>query len=306
MLYSFKVFTEPLADFTRFILESSGRLYPFVMAKGDREHYYLNVPMQERPVLYGPGPQVREELSFGKDPFTTLEQEDYDDNQQLTSEGDVKFRVVVRGEPTHAIVMFPPYRGNRGFAAPYGVVAAEKFGFDDCLYISFQDPYFANGSYMLATNSGLDPRQQIVGIIRKYLASYSLSDSEVTMIGSSKGANIAALISPYFDDNQLILSGYATDIRGWVAHNGQASLISSLDYYGIDFPDALSLLRFEGSRKETHWFYSVGDDLANGGHEDLSEPNLLSYACQEPHGTLFRDRWDQFEVLIGQRIARMA
>ena len=150
----------------------------------------------------------------------------------------------------------------------------------------------------------MDPRQQIVGIIRKHLASYSISDSEVTLIGSSKGANIAALISPYFEDNQLILSGYATNLGKWVEHNGQASLISSLDYYGLDFPDALSLLRFEGSRKETHWFYSVGDDLANGGNEDLREPNLISYACLEPHGSLFRDRWDQFEALIGQRMAR--
>lgn len=301
MLYSFKIKTEPLADFRRFTLESSGDVYPFVMGKGDSEHFYFNIPMSRRPTIRGAEALHVEELSFAEEPYMSAAQLAYDKKQCLRAFGDLRLRVEVKGTPTHAIVMFPPYRGNRGFEAPYGVVAAEKFGFDNCLYISLQDPYFANGSYMLATNSGTDPRTKVVEAIREQLDLYSISDSEVTMIGSSKGANIAAIVSAYFDGNQLILSGYATDIELWVEHNGQASLIPSLKYFGLSFPDALAVLRSEASRKETHWFFSIGDDLANGGNETLLESHLTTYACREPHGTLFRDRWNDFEELIERR-----
>lgn len=301
MLYSFALCTEPLKDFTKFKLTDDTRDYGFVMGQGDSQHYYFNIPVERRPTVICDVPFTLNELSWGNSEFESDLQRSI--SEPLTVYGSVRYRVRVNGTPTHAVVMFPPYRGNRGFEAPYGVVPAEKFAFDDCLFISFQDPYFANGSYMLSDNRGGDPVPEAVAAINREIQRFGLTGADVTLIGSSKGANIAALISECLDGNQLILSGYATDLPRWVAHNGQASLIPALDYFGKSLPDALAVLEREAQRKEVHWFYSVGDDIANCGNEGLQAPTLSTYPCPEPHGSLFRDRWSHFRELIVSRMS---
>lgn len=299
MLYSFALYTAPLNDFTKFNLTDGTRDYGFVMGKGDSEHYYFNIPVERKPTVLCDVPCSLKELSWGNSEFESNLQRSI--SEPLTVSGSVRYRVRVNGTPTHAVVMFPPYRGNRGFEAPYGVVPAEKFEFDDCLFISFQDPYFANGSYMLSDNQGGDPLPQVGEIIANEATKFGLSGTEMTFIGSSKGANIAAIVSEDFEGNQLVLSGYATDLVKWVAHNGQASLIPALDYFGKSLPDALAILKREAERKEVHWFYSVDDVIANSGNEGLTSPNLVTYPCEEPHGSLFKHRWEDFADIIRHR-----
>ena len=74
-----------------------------------------------------------------------------------------------------------------------------------------------------------------------------------------------------------------------------------LGHFGIEFPDSRLTMEAEAATKETHWFYSVGDELANRGLEGLTAPNLTTYACAVPHSQVVLDRWDQIRSLIISR-----
>lgn len=299
MLYSARIDTEELSDFTRAIFSAGGRDYPVILGKGDSAHYFTNIPLDEKPIFKCPVEHSIQDLSFQESAYETAATKAF--SSQLKDRSGVRYRSTVVQRPKRAVVMFPAYRGDRGWENAHGVMPVEKFGFEETLYLSFQDPYFVNGSYFLSDNYGKSPLPIAVAIIQNELDAWGLLASDMSLVGSSKGANIAAMISQYFKDNQLIVCGYANNIARWVAHNGQACLTSALDYYNISYPDAAEILFSEAENKETHWFYSTRDHLANDGCETRTAKHLVKHACHESHGELFRSRWDSVSALVRGR-----
>lgn len=299
MLFSFQVDTKPLQDFKRIYLRDGDRNYKFVMGKGESRHIYTNIPVEHFPTVeYDDGCSFTV-LSANNDTFITQDQLEL--NKTLVSEKNVSYRVSSRGTPKHAVISFPAYRGNRGWAAPYGVLRGERFDLDDTLYISFQDPYLTAGSYFLSDSYGNDPVPAAVEVISRTLAKHSLTPEQSTFVGASKGSNIAALVSRHFDGNQLILCNYSVDIQCRIHRTGMSHLETALSYFGIEYPDAFEILDQEASRKEPHWLYSVGDDISNKGMETFTAEYLTTYASEEPHGTMFLAEWDTVQQLVEAR-----
>lgn len=299
MLYSFVARTPPLKNYSFLYVLDQDRSYRFVLCKGETDHYFTNVPVGAQPQIKYDGMFELETLSLGDFDYQTPEQRNL--NQTMTQKNGISYRVSVQGDPNYAIVQFPAYRGDRGWITPYGVNDASRFDLQNTLYISFQDPYFSAGSYFLSDNYGNNPLPAAISLIDNELNKYEIPESSMTLIGSSKGANIAAIASQFFSDNQLILSGYAMDLKAWITHGGQAHLDSALDYYGIEYPDAGRIFRDESEIKETHWFYSKSDAIANQGMEQYQATNLTSYASDEPHGVLYRVHEPEMRTLICQR-----
>lgn len=299
MLFSFQINTDPLPGFKRAYLRDGERTYKFMMGKGESQHIYTNIPVDDFPTIeYDEGCSFTI-LSASDSVYMTTEQQEL--NKALVSENNVSYRVSYRGTPRHAIISFPAYRGDRGFAAPYGVLRSERFDMDDTLYISFQDPYFTAGSYFLSDNFGNDPVPTAVDIISRTLAEHSLTAQQATFVGSSKGANIAALVSQHFDGNQLILCNYSVDIQYRIQRTGMSCLEPALAYFGIKYPDAFEILAEESSRKETHWLYSTNDDISNKGMETFTAEFLTTYPSEEPHGGVLYKEWDIVRQLILNR-----
>lgn len=299
MLYSFQLNTAPLESARPVFLDDGDRSYKFFMGKNETQHLYTNIPVNGAPVVRYDSDHTLTELSLADEIYMTEDQ--IDSNQSLTNDRNVSYRITVAGTPRQAIVTFPAYRGDRGWSAPYGVLRAERFQMDNTLYISFQDPYFTAGSYFLSDNFGNDPLPTAVEVIKETLENFSLSGEDTTFVGASKGANIAALVSRYFENNQLILCNYAVDIGHWVKNTGLSHLDVALKFYDRTYPDALSILRSESSQKETHWLYSIGDDIANKGSEQLVGRHLTTYASSEPHGTVLLREWDTILDIVRRR-----
>lgn len=299
MLFSFQINTDPLVNFKRIYLHDGERTSKFVMGKGEAQHIYTNIPVSGFPTVeYDEGCSFTV-LSASDDVFMTPDQ--IARNKSLISEKNVSYRVSSRGTPQHAIISFPAYRGDRGWAAPYGVLRAERFDLDDTLYISFQDPYLTAGSYFLSDSYGNDPVPAAVEVISRTLAEYSLTADRATFMGASKGSNIAALVSQHFEGNQLVLCNYSVDIQYRIHRTGMSHLETALDYFGIEYPDAFEILAREASRKETHWLYSIGDDISNKGMETYTAEYLTTYASEEPHGKLFLAEWDIVQKVVERR-----
>ncbi|APT94571.1 hypothetical protein CSTAT_04225 [Corynebacterium stationis] len=299
MLFSFRLETEPLDSFKRVHLHDGDRSFKFVMGKGESEHIYTNIPVDSFPTVEYDGPSAFTVLAANDEVFMTPEQRKL--NQNLVTESNVTFRISTRGTPKHAVVSFPAYRGNRGWAAPYGVLRAERFDLDDTLYISFQDPYLTAGSYFLSDSFGNDPVPAAVEVINRALNDYSLTAEQATFVGASKGSNIAALVSQHFDGNQLILCNYSMDIQYRIHRTGMSHLESALGYFGIEYPDAFKIFAQESSRKETHWLYSEDDEISNRGKEQYSAEFLTTYASKEPHGKMFLTEWDRITAIVRNR-----
>jgi len=219
-------------------------------------------------------------------------------NKGLARDRNVTYRVKAVGTPRHAIVTFPHFKRRGGPEAPYPILDAGKFVFDNTVYISFQDPYLAQGSYFLTDNYGNDPVVTAASVIRRELSKYGLDDCNATFVGSSKGANIAALVSSYFRSNQLIVCAYSTELEYRLRNSHFVHLATALDFFGIGIPDSLEILKAEASRKETHWFYSVGDEMANRGHENTKASNLTSYPSNVGHSAVILDNWQKIHSLI--------
>lgn len=264
--------------------------------KDHTDHLYANIVVKDRPEVYFEERYSLREHSFGNDTF--LHPDQHAMNTHLQSEAGITFKVRSFGTPHRAIITFPQHRGFGGWLAPYSVFHGEKLAIDDCLYISFQEPYLTSGSYFLVDNSGEDPVPNAINIIRRELANYGLGESNVTLIGSSKGANIAALVSQHLSGNQLILCNYSTELDYRLRNNFLSYLANTLDLLQVTIPDSLEILARESENKETHWFYTVGDHLANRGHESLQGPRLSTYACTDRHGEVLQGNWDFIKSLI--------
>lgn len=296
MLYSFELRTANLKRNEYVHVVDGHRNYRFVARGGHKRHVYTNIVVQNRPIIKVGFDHIFTELSIGGGVFLTDEQ--FRLNQGLARDRSVTYRVSVRGTPKRAIVTFPHYKGVGGWPAPYAILDSRKFDLDDTLYVSFQEPYFTMGSYFLSDNYGNDPAPIAASVIARLLQSHSLTAREATFLGSSKGANIAAAVSKYFDYNQLILCAYSTDLEYRILNTDYIHLATSLENFSIGFPDTLALLKEESNRKETHWFYSVEDQLANRGNEGLKARRLTSHPCSEEHSEVVTGQWDNIRELI--------
>lgn len=299
MLYSFKIQTRPLLT-SRLVTVIDGSLeYVFPARKGDSVHYYSNIPVLKKPEvhIFGyEGSFVVTDLALGGASYLPPLQRKL--NRGLARDRNVTYQVKVVGDPRHAIITFPHFKGRGGPEAPYPILNAGKFQFDNTVFISFQDPYLALGSYFLTDNYGKDPVTTAVSVIRRILSKFGLNDSNASFVGSSKGANIAALVSSHFDSNQLILCAYSTELEYRLRNSHFVHLATALDFFGIRIPDSLEILKAEASRKEAHWFYSIGDDMANRGHEDTKALNLTSYPSEVGHSAVILDNWQNIHNLI--------
>lgn len=268
----------------------------FPLRKQHTNHLFSNIVVQNHPDVRFSGEHTLVEKSFGKESFQHPEQETL--NFGMQSEGPLSFKVKTIGVPRRAVITFPQHRGFGGWLAPYAVFHGEKLGIDDCLYISFQEPYLTSGSYFLVDNEGNDPIPAALRVINRELHRYGLTGENATLIGSSKGANIAALVSRHFQNNQLILCNYSVDLNYRLRNNFLSYLADTFDLLDIKIPDALEILKMEAERKETHWLYTVGDSLANQGYESLTARRLTTYPCKESHGLILRGKWELIISLI--------
>lgn len=301
MLYSFLLKTDPLPQNAYVLVVDGDCTYRFVAREGHKQHYYTNILVDGPPrILFGPQHDFHQLAAGGKVYLTPAQAKL---NASLAKDRNVTYRVSTRGTPRRAIVTFPHYKGVGGWQAPYAILDGRKLDLDDTLYISFQEPYLTMGSYYLSDNSGGDPVPTAVSVIRRILEKYGLDDNHVTFLGSSKGANIAAMVSQHFEDNQLILCSYSNDIEYRVRNTDYSHLAMTLDRLDIGFPDSLEILRNESNRKETHWFFAIGDHLAIQGQEDLTASNLRVYPSTESHSRVITGKWNSIRELISRRYA---
>lgn len=294
--YSFEISTAELSRNTYLVLRDDDRKLMLPVQKNQTQHLYGNVVTRNRPEVYFEDQFELTEHAFGDDVFIHPNQ--VKRNAELSSEDTISYKVRCQGTPRRAVITFPQHPGFGGWLAPYPIFHAEKLAIDDCLYISFQDPYLTSGSYFLVDNAGHDPMPQALGIIRRELERYGLREENTTLLGSSKGANIAALASQHLTGNQLILCNYSTELDYRLRNNFLSYLAETLDILEVKIPDALEILSREAECKETHWLYTVGDNLANRGHEDLTGPKLSTYASSNRHGDVLRGNWDFIKELI--------
>ncbi|PCC37223.1 hypothetical protein CIK74_01810 [Glutamicibacter sp. BW77] len=299
MLFSFEMSTKKLEMNQAIVVNDGGREIHFLARKGDNQHIFTNVPVTAMPIVSMALPHTLTVLSVGADKYVTPLQERLDAN--ACNENNVRYRIGVQGKPKRAVITFAHYKGFGGWPAPYTVLDATKLALADTLYISVQDPYFTAGSYFISDDYGNDPVPAIVAVISRTLEEYGLSSSDVTILGSSKGANIAGLVSQFFEDNQLILCAYSMDIEYRVRNTPFRHLASALDFLGVSFPDALSVFQKEARRKETHWFYAIRDDLANQGQEYMTADQLTTYPSQASHSNVIVEHWDEIRTLIDRR-----
>lgn len=292
--------TAPLQQNEYVTVTDTDKVHRFVARSGQHRHFYTNIPVDAVPHVSFNLDHKFHQLAAGGSVYLTQKQGAL--NKGLARDRNVTYRISVEGKPNHAIVTFPHYKGVGGWETPYGILDGRKFELENTLVISFQEPYFSMGSYFLSDNYGGDPVPTAVQVIKRSLAKYGLSDHSATFIGSSKGANIAALVSQHFDRNQLILCAYSTDVEYRVRNTDYSHLAVALDRFKIPFPEALEILKSEGYRKETHWFYSIGDDLANRGQEHTTAPQLTTYACTESHSDVILGQWSTIRDLISLRI----
>ena len=299
LLYSFLVATRPLKRNVQVRVEDGTQSYVFIARAGHSRHYYTNIPVAFKPTLNVPFPHKMTELAFGEDLYVTEEQRLL--NVGMTSFKNVSYRVSVRGFPRRAVVTFPHYKGVGGWPAPYALLDGSRLELEDTLYISFQDPYWTMGTYFLSDSYGSDPVPAAEEAIRQQLTKHGLTSDKCTFLGSSKGANIAALVSSRFSDGRLVLCAYSTDLEYRIRNTHYSHLGTMLDRFAISIPDTLEILTNEASAKETHWFYSIGDDLANRGNENIEVEYLTSHPCAQSHSRVMLDNWDSIRSLIHQQ-----
>lgn len=204
----------------------------------------------------------------------------------------------ISNDPKHAIITIPHLKRRGGPNAPYPILDGARFDLEDTVYISFQDTYLSFDSYFLTDNYGGNPVPTAADVVNRILNQYGLDDSNATLVGSSKGANIVASVSRHFDNTQLIVCTYSTDLEYRIRNSHYSHLATALNYFGLEFPDSLDILANEGTRKETHWFYSVEDHLANMGNEGVDYPRLHKYACDVDHSNVIVDNWNRIKGLI--------
>lgn len=296
MLYSFQFETTEL-DKWRTILVSDGmREYELVARKGHQKHVYMNLPVSRRPTLIFPTQGKYTELSFGGESYFTEEQARL--NRNLDTSSGTPYISATRGKPRRAVVTFPHFKGQGGWPAPFSILNGEQLELDDCLYLSFQDPYFNLGSYLLSDNHGNDPKPGVVQAIRKELAAHGLTEDSLTILGSSKGAATSVMVSEYFERNNLIVCSLSTNLDVPIRQSKYNHIGVALDFFGVSYPSTISLLLSEAEKKRTHWFYSLNDFASNQGNETKQARHLTKHACESGHSNVLSDNLP----LIGQVI----
>lgn len=299
MLFSFQIETEELHKWYAIYVNDGDREYKLMARQGHTRHLYMNIPVSRKPTVKIPIPASYSELSYSYAPFISKEQEQL--NRGLVNNGTTPFKRVIRGTPKHMVVTLPHFKGQGGWPAPYAVLDGSKLDLDNCLYLSFQDPYFHLGSYLLSDNQGHDPKPGIVATIRDELSLYGISEESLTILGASKGASAALMISEYFTANQLIVCSLSTDLDFPIRKSQYSHIGVALDYYGVKYPNTMELLLSEAATKDTHWFYAVGDDSANRGNETKSAARLSKYPCEVDHAQVVSTNYGRISEIIATR-----
>lgn len=295
MLYSFQLETKELDEWMTITVNDGLREYKLTARAGHSRHVYTNLPVSARPQLTIPCAGTVTELSYGHDSYMRAEQKQA--NRTLINRGTPYMRSV-KGTPRRAVVTFAHFKGHGGWASPYPVFNGEKLELNDCLYLSFQDPYFHLGSYLLSDNYGNDPKPGVVQAIRDELSIFGLDESAATLLGASKGAATALMVSERLSGNQLVLCSLSTDLDFPVRKSRYAHIGVALDFYGVTYPKIIDLLLSEASSKDTHWFYSVGDDAANRGNESRIAPFLTKYASESEHARVIVDNLPRIASIV--------
>lgn len=78
-------------------------------------------------------------------------------------------------------------------------------------------------------------------------------------------------------------------------------LETALSFFEKDYPDALEIFAEEARIKDTHWFYSLGDELSNRNKEDIILDRLSSHPSKEPHGNVLYAEWNRIVEIIKER-----
>lgn len=301
MLYSFRLVSDELKNWHTVRLNDGRRIYELIARPGQSEHVYMNLPVSRRPKIEVPFPCTVEELSFGESEYMSPEQTHL--NTALDSETGIPFRRGARGVPRHLVVSFPHFKGQGGWPAPYTVLNAESVDINNCAFLSFQDPHFHLGSYLLSDNHGHDPKPTVERIIRNELERFSLDDSSLTILGASKGAATAVMMSEYFTAKQLIVCSLSTNLDIPIRKSRYSHIGVALDYYGVSYPDMMECLLAEAAKKETHWFYAVGDHASNQGNESATADRLTSYPVESGHSQVLGESMTTINRIIGERMA---
>lgn len=243
-----------------------------------------------------PFPSRIQVLAFGETSYVTNEQ--LERNEGMLFDGSIYFRRTVKGVPKRAVVSFAHFGGHAGFQAPYSVLDASKIGLDNTLYLSLQDPFFIQGSYLLSDNFGNDPKPRIAKTISNELKAFGLTAAETTFLGSSKGAATALIMAQVFPPKTLLLCSLTTDLNGPIRNSRYSHLGVALDYYGVGYPDTAELLFATAESKDVHWLYSTKDATSTRGNEKKSAAKLHKYAFDQSHGEIIGNNFEFMAKII--------
>lgn len=299
MLFSFELITKDLKKNSLIKVKDGNRSICFLARAGQDRHVFANIPVSGTPSVSADIDSSINVLSMGESSYMTPEQVEL--NRSIVSYKNTNYTLTSKGTPVRAVVTFAHYKGFGGWVNPYTMLNGVTLGLKDTLYISFQDPYLTSGSYFLVDNFGEDPIPAAAEIISELLKLHNIPEERTTFLGSSKGANIAAMVSRMFDKNQLILCAYSMDLEYRIRSTPYVHLASALDYFAVGFPDAKHIFEEEINKKETHWFYSRGDNLANRGCESIEGSFLTTYATNSGHSDVVGDHWSDIGNLITNR-----
>ncbi|MGP5704064.1 hypothetical protein [Glutamicibacter arilaitensis] len=297
MLYSFKLTTEPLVKNTVLTVADGEEKYDFIARKGQRKHFYTNIPLSNVPTIEFEPDHTFEQLSAGGQLFLTESQTSA--NRGIIRDRNVRYQVSVKGHPKRAIITFPAGKGAGGWEIPYPILSANSIDVDNAVYISFQDSYLTAGSYFICDNYGNSPSDTVQDIILRTLDKYRVPRERSYFLGSGKGANTAVIISSGFESNKLILLGYQLDLAKWIKSSHHAHLAKSLRRFGIPIPDAEKLLQEEAWRKETHYF-SESDTVSEFGDSNLpfDTPNLYFQSSKHSVSEMLNQELDLIKEII--------
>lgn len=296
MLFSFELVTSLLQKDSIVLVIDGSRTYEFVARQGLNRHYYTNIPVTATPTIQFNSWCEVKVLSESENFFQTTQQAAM--NIGLITHGLAKYKKEVRGVPTSALITFPHFKGPGGHSAPYTLLDGAQYGFEDTLYLSFQDTYLTSGSYFLSGNHGEYPISDVVKAIDEELKRHGIQASEATFLGSSKGSNSAALASSYFSDNELIVCAYATDLGHFLENTSYAYLAEQLRFFGTEIPGYDALLFDQAAHKDVHWFYSTSDEVSNRGNDSRDSDRLTKYASSEPHSKVLSASREQILGLL--------
>jgi len=277
--YSYCIETNRLDSNISFELRSGETKYKLILLKSSVRHYYLNIPSAQQPEFVFPYSVSNASInllnsSARRGGYLTNEQIDL--NKDLQQEGSIFYRLKEVGKPQLLIILFPHFKGPGGYAAPYSVLDGSNFSLTDVAYLSFQDCYLTQGSYVLIDNQGQQLDNKIVNIIKKCQQKLDLTESNLVFLGSSKGANIAIRISHYFQNNHLIACVPAMNLSLFLEKSAYSFVGNQLQltypaYKEFDYADSF---KEQSKVKKCLWLYSDEDEICNYGNErDISLKN---------------------------------